>query len=112
MSGLIVNIPQKQAAYNASKAGVIQLSKSLAIEWAQSGIRVNCIAPGYMKTEMTKPFFEDAENQWVKQWMSMSPMERPVLPEELCGAVLYLASEASTFTTGSVITIDGGYTAL
>lgn len=112
MSGIIVNTPQNQASYNASKAGVIQLTKSLAIEWAHVGIRVNTIAPGYMKTEMTESFFADSSNEWVKKWMYMSPMKRPGLPDELSGMVLYLASDASSFTTGSVMTIDGGYTCL
>lgn len=110
MSGLIVNTPQDQASYNTSKAGVIHLTKSLATEWAKHNIRVNTIAPGYMKTSMTQPFFENG-GEWVDHWMSMTPMNRPGTPEELDGIVLYLASEASTFTTGAVFPVDGGYTA-
>jgi NAD(P)-dependent dehydrogenase (short-subunit alcohol dehydrogenase family) len=109
MSGLIVNTPQCQCSYNASKAGVIQLTKSLASEWAQYNIRVNAIAPGYMKTELTKPYFED-NGEMVKKWMDMSPMHRPGEPEELMGIAVYLASDASTFVTGSVFVVDGGYT--
>lgn len=111
MSGLIVNTPQSQAAYNTSKAGVIMLTKSLAIEWAQHQIRVNTIAPGYMKTELTKPYFENSGDM-VKQWLELTPMKRPGLPEELGGIAIYLASKASSFATGGVFTIDGGYTAL
>ena len=109
MSGLIVNTPQGQSGYNASKAGVIMLTKSLAAEWAEHHIRVNAIAPGYMKTELTRPYFE-GNGDMVKRWMDMSPMKRPGMPEELQGIALYLASEASSFATGSVFTVDGGYT--
>ena len=110
MSGIIVNIPQCQAAYNVSKAGVIMLTKSLAVEWAQHNIRVNTIAPGYMKTELTKPFFE-GDSGMVKQWIDLTPMQRPGNPPELGGIAVYLASEASSFATGGVFVIDGGYTA-
>lgn len=110
MSGLIVNTPQPQASYNASKAGVIHLTKSLACEWAQYNIRVNTIAPGYMKTDMTKSIFQKG-GEWPERWMSLTPMKRPGTPEELDGIVLYLASEASTFTTGGVFLVDGGYSA-
>ena len=110
MSGIVANTPQPQAAYNASKAGVIMLTKSLAGEWAQHGVRVNAIAPGYMKTELTKPFFEQGGDM-IDTWMAFSPMRRPGTPDELEGIALYLASEASTFTTGGVFVIDGGYTA-
>lgn len=109
MSGLIVNTPQQQASYNTSKAGVIQLTKSLASEWAPYGIRVNAICPGYMKTDMTKSFFEGG-GEWVDTWMSMTPMKRPGTPDELQGIVLYLASDASTYTTGAAIPVDGAYT--
>lgn len=111
MSGLIANTPQCQASYNSSKAGVIMLTKSLAMEWAPHNIKVNTIAPGYMKTELTKPFFENSEGMSEK-WMDMTPMGRPGQPKELGGIALYLASEASSFVTGAVFSIDGGYTAL
>lgn len=109
MSGIIVNTPQCQCAYNASKAGVIMLTKSLAAEWAPHNIRVNAIAPGYMKTELTRPYFE-GNSDMVKRWMDFSPMKRPGTPDELEGIAVYLASAASSFVTGSVFTIDGGYT--
>ena len=108
MSGLIVKTPQPQASYNASKAAVIHLTKSLASEWAQYNIRVNTIAPGYMKTDITRPVFEKG-GEWPERWMSLTPMKRPGTPDELGGIVLYLASEASSFVTGSVFLVDGGY---
>jgi len=110
MSGLIVNHPQPQVSYNASKAGVIMITKSLAAEWAQYNINVNAIAPGYMKTSMTAPFFEKEEYR--KAWLEPTPMKRPGNPEELGGAVVYLASDASSFMTGQILVIDGGYTLL
>jgi NAD(P)-dependent dehydrogenase (short-subunit alcohol dehydrogenase family) len=110
MSGLIVNTPQEQCAYNASKGGVIMLTKSLASEWAEHHVRVNTIAPGYMKTELLRDYFADGANPTVKRWMDMSPMGRPGRPEELGGIAVYLASEASSFVTGGVFVIDGGYT--
>lgn len=106
MSGTITNFPQKHAHYNASKAGVILLSKSLAVEWAPYGIRVNTISPGYVKTELTGA----AKDLW-PQWEPLIPMKRLAEPKELVGAVIYLASDASSYTTGSDIIVDGGYTA-
>ncbi|MBA1353367.1 MULTISPECIES: glucose 1-dehydrogenase [Staphylococcus] len=111
MSGLIANKPQEQCSYNASKAGVIMLTKSLAMEWSKYNIKVNTIAPGYMKTELTKPFF-DQGGEMIEDWMGFTPMSRPGTPNELGGIVVYLASDASSFAQGSVFTIDGGYTAL
>lgn len=111
MSGLIANKPQEQCSYNASKAGVIMLTKSLAMEWSKYNIKVNTIAPGYMKTELTKPFF-DQGREMIEDWMGFTPMGRPGTPNELGGIVVYLASDASSFAQGSVFTIDGGYTAL
>lgn len=108
MSGLIVNFPQCQAAYNASKAAVIHLTKTLAAEWAPYNIRVNAIAPGYMNTEMAAPFFEDPAVGGV--WINAIPMKRPGEPEELAPAAIYLASEASSYVTGETLVIDGGYT--
>lgn len=109
MSGMIVNTPQCQCAYNASKAGVISLTKSLAAEWAKHAVRVNTIAPGYMKTELTRPFFETG-GELIDRWMQLTPMGRPGTPDELGGIAVYLASDASSYVTGSVITVDGGYT--
>ncbi|WP_415854411.1 SDR family NAD(P)-dependent oxidoreductase [Sinomonas sp. G460-2] len=111
MSGMIANVPQAQASYNASKAGVIMLTKSAAVEWAGSGVRVNSIAPGYMKTALTEPFF-DAGGDQIETWMRMTPMGRPGTPDELGAAAVFLASEASSFMTGSILNIDGGYTAV
>ena len=111
MSGLIVNTPLNQAAYNTSKAGVIMLTKSLAVEWAKYNIRVNTIAPGYMRTEMTRAVVEEG-GETVRTWIDLTPMKRLGAPEDLQGIALYLASDASSFATGGVFTIDGGYTAL
>lgn len=110
MSGLIVNRPQSQTSYNVSKAGVIHLTRSLAVEWAQHNIRVNAIAPGYMGTEMARPFFDDPQYGGV--WKEAIPMKRPGLPEELGPLAVFLASEASSYITGSTLVADGGYTAL
>ena len=107
MSGIAVNVPQKQAVYNTSKAGVAMLSKSLAVEWAQYGIRVNSISPGYTKTEMTLSTMAHL----FPAWESLTPMGRLGEPEELRGAVLYLASDASSYMTGHDLVSDGGYTA-
>ncbi|HBQ64742.1 MAG TPA: short-chain dehydrogenase, partial [Clostridiales bacterium] len=90
--------------------GVIMLTKSLAAEWARYNIRVNAIAPGYMRTELTRPFFE-GNSPMVQRWMDLSPMGRPGEPDELGGIAVYLASDASSFATGGVFVIDGGYTA-
>jgi len=106
MSGMVANVPQAQAHYNASKAGVIMLSKSLAVEWAQYNIRVNSISPGYIKTEMTIEV-----KHMFPLWEPLIPMGRLGEPKELTGAVFYLASDASSYVTGSNLVVDGGYTA-
>lgn len=103
MSGTIVNIPQGQASYNASKAAVMHLTKSLAVEWAPLGIRVNSISPGYIHTEMTGNVRED----WRQIWTEMIPFKRMGTPEELSGAVIYLLSDAATYTSGADLIIDG-----
>ena len=105
MSGHIVNVPQPQCAYNAAKAGLIHLTKSLATEWARHNIRVNCISPGYIAT----PLSIDVPRERMENWFFFAPMKRMGLPEELQGAVVYLASEAASYTTGADIIIDGGY---
>ena len=108
MSGIISNTPQPQSAYNASKAGVIMLTKSLAGEWASRGVRVNAIAPGYIGTEMTK--IGMSNESWYKVWKQMTPMGRVGEPREVAAPVVFLASDASSYFTGSVLTMDGGYT--
>ncbi len=108
MSGTAVNIPQCQAAYNASKAAVMHLTKSLAIEWADYGIRVNSLSPGYVNSPMAQPPFVTQE--LYDTWMPLFPLHRMAEKEELMPAILYLCSPAATYTTGSDIIVDGGYT--
>lgn len=108
MSGLISNHPQPQAAYNASKAAVIHLTRSLAGEWAPRGVRVNCVAPGYTATPLTKRGLETPE--WRETWLKETPMGRLAEPDEIAPAVLYLASDAASFVTGHALVVDGGYT--
>lgn len=108
ISGSITNTPQVQASYNASKAAVISLSKSLAWEWAGHGIRVNSISPGYIAT----PMADDVPMELKNAWLPLIPQHRMADPRELMTAVLYLASPASTYTTGSDVIVDGGYTVL
>jgi NAD(P)-dependent dehydrogenase (short-subunit alcohol dehydrogenase family) len=105
MSGSIVNYPQPQCAYNASKAGVVMLTKSLAAEWAQYNINVNSISPGYIATEMTRKV-----TRYHDEWKKLTPMKRLGEPSELKGAVVFLASEASRLMTGHDLIIDAGYT--
>ncbi|KAL2264668.1 hypothetical protein VTJ83DRAFT_7178 [Remersonia thermophila] len=107
MSGSVVNYPQEQSCYNASKAGVVQLGRSLAAEWAKHGIRVNCISPGYMDTALNKVPALDAQK---KIWKSLTPQARLGAADELNGLCVFLASDASSFMTGSNVIIDGGYT--
>jgi NAD(P)-dependent dehydrogenase (short-subunit alcohol dehydrogenase family) len=109
MSGSVVNRPQNQAAYNASKAAVVHLTKSLAAEWADRHVRVNSVSPGYISTEMTRQGF--ANTAWSSVWMNMTPMARMGEPGEIAQAVWFLASDASSFTTGTDLIVDGGYTA-
>lgn len=106
MSGSIVNYPQEQSCYNASKAGVIQLTKSLAAEWAKYGIRVNSISPGYMDTALNRVKELDAQK---KIWMERTPMARLGAVDELNCLAVFLAGDASRFMTGSNVVIDGGY---
>jgi NAD(P)-dependent dehydrogenase (short-subunit alcohol dehydrogenase family) len=110
MSGRIVNTPQPQAAYNASKAGVIHLTKSLAAEWALRGVRVNCISPGYTRTPPAAASLATPEGAAIaKTWFAFTPMQRMAEEHELQGALVYLASEASDFATGLDLVVDGGY---
>jgi NAD(P)-dependent dehydrogenase (short-subunit alcohol dehydrogenase family) len=106
ISGHAVNVPQKQAVYNSSKAGVAMLTKSMALEWAEYGIRVNALSPGYMKTEMTL----STMSHLFPEWEAITPLGRLGEPEELRGALLFLASDASSYMIGHDMIIDGGYT--
>lgn len=108
MSGHIVNWPQEQASYNASKAGVIHMTKSLAVEYCKHNVRVNCISPGYMYTELTCHVNPD----WQDRWMDLTPYGRYGKPEELSGAVIYLLSDSASFTSGTDIVIDGCFTSV
>lgn len=106
MSGTIANIPQWQCSYNASKAGVMHMTRSLALEWAEYGIRVNSLSPGYIATPMSA----DVPQELKDAWMPLLPMHRMGKPEELIPAILYLVSPAAGYTTGADIIVDGGYT--
>lgn len=118
-SGSVVNIssicgevavhPQPQAAYNAAKAGVNLLTKSLAVEWA-GRVRVNAVAPGYTATELT--LLGRSKPEWFNTWLAGIPMGRLAEPREIALAVAFLASDAASYITGTVLTVDGGYTAI
>ena len=109
MSGFIVNKPQPQSFYNASKAAVHHLTRSLAAEWGQRGVRVNAVAPTYIETPLTS--FGIKENMAMYEtWLEMTPMHRVGQPEEIASVVLFLASEAASLLTGSIVLADGGYT--
>jgi NAD(P)-dependent dehydrogenase (short-subunit alcohol dehydrogenase family) len=108
MSGFIVNKPQPQAFYNASKAAVHHLTKSLAAEWGTRGVRVNAVAPTYIETPLTK--FGMENKTMADVWIEMTPMGRVGQPEEIASTVLFLASDAASLLTGSIVVADGGYT--
>jgi len=109
MSGSVVNVPQPQAPYNASKAAVRHLAASMAVELAEHSIRVNCISPGYMLTALTAKILDDRPDLKEK-WTSLTPTGKMGRPEDLLGAVVFLSSDASGFVTGADLRVDGGYT--
>lgn len=108
MSGFIVNKPQPQSFYNASKAAVHHLTKSLAAEWASRGVRVNAVAPTYIETPLTE--FGMQDNAMYPTWLEMTPMARVGQPHEIASVVHFLASDAASLMTGAIVLADGGYT--
>lgn len=109
MSASISNFPQKQVSYNASKAGVMHLTKTLAGEWADRGVRVNSVSPGYIATDLTAALLE-REPELGKVWRERTPTGRLGTPDEVASIILFLASDASSLMTGSDVIADGGYT--
>ena len=105
----LVMTPQTQAGYNASKAGVDMVTKCLAYEWAQYNIRVNAVAPGYIKTDLLPDTVDKNGKFWKDTWHEMIPVNRFGTPEEIGAMVLYIASDMSPFLTGSILLMDGGY---
>ena len=113
ISAFVANYPQSQAHYNASKSAVIGLTKSLAVEWVDHGIRVNSFSPTYTKTKLVENFLETEEGKKnYPTWMQMIPMRAMADPTDLQGAAVFLGSAASDFMTGTDIVIDGGYLSL
>lgn len=108
MSGFIVNRPQPQSYYNASKAAVHHLTKSLAAEWGERGVRVNAVAPTYIDTPLNRFGMDDPE--MFKYWIDGTPMKRMGTCDEIGSVVLFLASDAASLLTGTVVLADGGYT--
>jgi NAD(P)-dependent dehydrogenase (short-subunit alcohol dehydrogenase family) len=108
MSGVIVNKPQPQASYNASKAAVHHLTKSLAAEWGARGVRVNAVAPTYINTPMTA--VARTNKSMFETWIDGAPMARIGEPDEIAAVVLFLASDAASLMTGSIVLADAGYT--
>jgi NAD(P)-dependent dehydrogenase (short-subunit alcohol dehydrogenase family) len=107
MSGFIVNRPQPQSYYNASKAAVHQLTRSLAAEWGSRGVRVNAVAPTYIDTKINS--FADRQGEMYRRWIDGTPMGRLGQPEEVASVVAFLASDAASLMTGSIVAVDGGY---
>jgi len=108
MSGFIVNKPQPQSYYNASKAGVHHLTKSLAAEWGSRGVRINAVAPTYIETPLNA--FVKSNEKMFSQWIGGTPMARMGRPDEVASAVHFLASDAASLITGAIVLVDGGYT--
>ncbi|WP_182084970.1 SDR family oxidoreductase [Aureimonas sp. ME7] len=108
MSGLISNKPQRQVHYNAAKAGVHHMTRSLAGEWAERGVRVNAVAPTYVDTVMSRGGFTD--DTLMPTWMEFTPMKRPARADEIASAILFLSTDAASAMTGSIVTVDCGYT--
>ena len=108
MSGFIANKPQEQSFYNASKAAVHHLTKSLAAEWGARGVRINAVAPTYIETPLTRFGMDDP--QLYPVWLENTPMRRVGQPDEIASVVLFLASDAASLMTGSIVLADGGYT--
>ena len=108
--GLVASAPMKDASYCASKGAVVNLTRQLGCEWGRKGVRVNAIAPGWFPSEMTQAdmFDDDKGADFVAR---NTPMGRPGGVEELDGALLFLASDASTYVTGQILAVDGGWTA-
>lgn len=108
ISALVANKPQLQVAYNSSKAAIHQMTVTMAFEYADKGIRVNALAPGYVISDMTTGGIANPE--WNRVWTENTPMHRFAMPDEMASCVLFLASDAASYVTGSVLVADGGYT--
>ena len=111
MCGIIVTQPQNNTCYIASKGALHMMTKSLACAWAKYNVRVNAVAPGYIATEMLTDF-QSNRSAWNDRWIQQTPMGRLGTPQEIASAVLFLASSASSYCAGAILSVDGGYTSL